>query len=173
MTEQAEAQSRAADERATEADRARGSVVDQTAEFVREADAAPAAEDIADRTKAELLDLAASLEIDGRSAMTKDELVQAVRKASTHGGPRPRGRPPDGRRNEGVALAARAARRGRGAPPSARRQRHRGPRPRGGRLMAAATKRSLWRRALLAGAGALAVTSASAVVSSLRRREAR
>lgn len=83
MTEQAEAQSRAADERATEADRARGSVVDQTAEFVREADAAPAAEDIADRTKAELLDLAASLEIDGRSAMTKDELVQAVRKAST------------------------------------------------------------------------------------------
>ena len=81
MTEQAEAQSRAADERATEADKARGSVVDQTAEFVREADAAPAAEDIADKTKAELLDLAASLEIDGRSAMTKDELVQAVRKA--------------------------------------------------------------------------------------------
>ena len=39
--------------------------------------------------------------------------------------------------------------------------------------MAAATKGSLWRRALLAGAGALAVTSASAVVSSLRRREAR
>jgi len=57
--------------------------VDQTAEFVREADAAPAAEDIADKTKPELLDLAASLEIDGRSAMTKDELVQAVRKAST------------------------------------------------------------------------------------------
>ena len=43
----------------------------------------------------------------------------------------------------------------------------------GGRLMAAATKGSLSRRALLAGAGALAVTSASAVVSSLRRREAR
>jgi hypothetical protein len=37
--------------------------------------------------------------------------------------------------------------------------------------MAAATKGSLWRRALLAGAGALAVTSVSAVVSSLRRRE--
>ena len=116
MTEQAEAQSRAADERATEADRARGSVVDQTAEFVREADAAPAAEDIADRTKAELLDLAASLEIDGRSAMTKDELVQAVRKASN-----------------ATAVHGRA----------------------GGRLMAAARKRSLWRRALLAGAGAL------------------
>ena len=37
--------------------------------------------------------------------------------------------------------------------------------------MGAATRGSLWRRALLAGAGALAVTSASALVSSLRRRE--
>jgi hypothetical protein len=34
----------------------------------------------------------------------------------------------------------------------------------------AKAKRSIWRRTLLAGAGAVAVTSASAVVSSLRRR---
>jgi hypothetical protein len=31
----------------------------------------------------------------------------------------------------------------------------------------------MWRRTLLAGVGALAVTSASALVSALRRREAR
>jgi hypothetical protein len=33
-------------------------------------------------------------------------------------------------------------------------------------------KRSFWRRTLLAGAGAVVVTTASAIVSSLRRKEA-
>ena len=76
MTELAEAQSRAADERATEADRARGvGRGPRRPSSSGRRTQAPAAEDIADRTKAELLDLAASLEIDGRSAMTKDELV--------------------------------------------------------------------------------------------------
>ena len=68
MTEQAEAQSRAADERAAEADQARGSVAAETAEFVRQTEKAPAVDDLADKTKPELLDLAASLEVDGRSA---------------------------------------------------------------------------------------------------------
>ena len=82
MTEQAEAQSRAADERAAEADEARGSVAVQTAEFVRQTEKAPAADDLTDKTKPELLDLAASLEIDGRSGMTKDDLVKAIRRTS-------------------------------------------------------------------------------------------
>jgi colicin import membrane protein len=82
MTEQAEAQSRAADERAAEADKARGSVTLQAAEFVRQTERAPAADDLADMTKPELLDLAASLEVEGRSGMTKDELAKAVRRAS-------------------------------------------------------------------------------------------
>jgi hypothetical protein len=84
MTEQAEAQSRAADERAAEADKARGSVTVQTAEFVRQTEKAPTADDLADKTKPELLDLAASLEVEGRSRMTKDELAKAVRRASTN-----------------------------------------------------------------------------------------
>ena len=84
MTEQAEAQSRAADERAAEADRARGSVTLQTAEFVQQTEKAPAADDLADKTKPELLDLAASLEIEGRSGMTKAELAKAVRRASSN-----------------------------------------------------------------------------------------
>ena len=84
MTEQAEAQSRAADERAAEADKARGSVTLQTAEFVRQTEKAPAADDLADKTKPELLDLAASLEVEGRSGMTKDELAKAIRRASTN-----------------------------------------------------------------------------------------
>jgi Rho termination factor, N-terminal domain len=82
MTEQAEAQSRAAEERAAEADQARGSVAVETAEFVRQSEQAPAVDDLADKTKAELLDLAASLDVDGRSAMTKDELLKAIRRAS-------------------------------------------------------------------------------------------
>jgi Rho termination factor, N-terminal domain len=82
MTEQAEAQSRAADERAAEADKARGSVTLQAAEFVRQTETAPAADDLADMTKPELLDLAASLEVEGTSGMTKDELAKAVRRAS-------------------------------------------------------------------------------------------
>ncbi len=82
MTEQAEAQSRAADERAAEADEARGSVALQTAEFVRQTEEAPAADDLTEKTKPELLDLAASLEIDGRSGMTKDDLVKAIRRSS-------------------------------------------------------------------------------------------
>lgn len=80
MTEQAEAQSRAAEERAAEADQARGSLAVETAQFVRQTEKAPAADDWADKTKAELLDLAASLDIDGRSAMTKDELVKVIRR---------------------------------------------------------------------------------------------
>ncbi|HEX2504198.1 MAG TPA: Rho termination factor N-terminal domain-containing protein, partial [Miltoncostaeaceae bacterium] len=84
MTEQAEAQSQAANERAAQADRARGAVALQTAELVRETAKAPAADDLSDKTKPELLDLAASLEIEGRSGMTKDELVKAVRRASTN-----------------------------------------------------------------------------------------
>jgi hypothetical protein len=32
-------------------------------------------------------------------------------------------------------------------------------------------RKSIWRRTLLAGAGAVAVTTASAIVSSIRRRE--
>jgi hypothetical protein len=83
LAEQAEAQSRAADERAAEADRARGSVALQTAEFVRQTEAEPATDDLSDKTKPELLDLAASLEVEGRSGMTKDELTKAVRRAST------------------------------------------------------------------------------------------
>ena len=82
MTEQAEAQSRAAEERAAEADQARGSVAVETAEFVRQTEEAPAVDDLADKTKSELLDLAASLDVDGRSAMTKDELLKAIRRAS-------------------------------------------------------------------------------------------
>ncbi len=34
-----------------------------------------------------------------------------------------------------------------------------------------ATGHSIWRRTLVAGAGAVALTAASAIVSSLRRRE--
>ena len=82
MTEQADAQSQAAEARAAEADQARGSVGDETAEFVRRTEEAPAADDLPERTKAELLDLAASLDLDGRSAMTKDQLVKAIRRAS-------------------------------------------------------------------------------------------
>jgi membrane protein involved in colicin uptake len=82
MTEQAEAQSRAADERAAEADKARGSVTLQTAEFVRLTEKAPAADDLTGKTKPELLDLAASLEIEGRSGMTKDDLVKAIRRTA-------------------------------------------------------------------------------------------
>jgi hypothetical protein len=85
MTEQAEAQSRAADERAAEADKARGSVTLQTAELVRETEKAPAADGLAAKTKPELLDLAASLEIEGRSGMSKDDLVKAIRRASGNG----------------------------------------------------------------------------------------
>lgn len=51
MTEQAEAQSRAAEERAAEADQARGSVAVETAQFVRQTEKAPAADDWADKTK--------------------------------------------------------------------------------------------------------------------------
>ncbi len=84
MTEQAEAQSRAADERAAEAGKARGSVTLQTAEFVLQTEKAPAIGNLADKTKPELLDLAASLEVEGRSGMTKDELATAIRRASTN-----------------------------------------------------------------------------------------
>ena len=49
---------------------------------VRRTEDAPAADDLPERTKAELLDLAASLDLDGRSAMTKDQLVKAIRRAS-------------------------------------------------------------------------------------------
>jgi hypothetical protein len=83
MTDQAESQARAAEERAAEADRARGAVGDQAAELVHDAEAAPALDDIADKTKPELLDLAASLDIEGRSSMSKADLVQAVRRASS------------------------------------------------------------------------------------------
>ncbi|MEZ0283841.1 MAG: Rho termination factor N-terminal domain-containing protein, partial [Thermoleophilia bacterium] len=69
-------------ERAAEADQARGSVAVETAQFVRQSEQAPAVDDLADKTKAELLDLAASLDVDGRSAMTKDELLKAIRRAS-------------------------------------------------------------------------------------------
>jgi hypothetical protein len=79
MTEQAEAHSRAADARAAEAAQARGSVTAETADFVRQTESAPAADDLSDKTKPELLDLAASLDVDGRSAMTKDQLVKAIR----------------------------------------------------------------------------------------------
>jgi hypothetical protein len=82
MTEQAEAQSRAAEARAAEADQARGSVTAETAAFVRTTEEAPAMEDLSDKTKPELLDLAASLDVDGRSTLTKDELVKAIRRAS-------------------------------------------------------------------------------------------
>jgi hypothetical protein len=83
MTEQAEAQSRAADERAAEADQARGSVTAETAEFVRQTEKEPALDDLSDKTKPELLDLAASLDVAGRSGMTKDDLAKAIRRAST------------------------------------------------------------------------------------------
>jgi hypothetical protein len=82
MAEQAEAQSRAADQRAVQADRARDAVALQTAELVQETEAAPAIDDLSEKTKPELLDLAASLEIEGRSGMTKDQLATAVRRTS-------------------------------------------------------------------------------------------
>ncbi|HMN98499.1 MAG TPA: Rho termination factor N-terminal domain-containing protein [Miltoncostaeaceae bacterium] len=83
MSDQADATARAAEARAAEADGARDAVRDEAAGLVGDADSAPALEDIAGKTKPELVDLAASLGIDGRSGMTKDELVQAVRRAST------------------------------------------------------------------------------------------
>jgi hypothetical protein len=84
MTERAEAQSRAAEARAAEADQARGSVTDETAAFVRRTEEAPVVDDLSDKTKPELLDLAASLDLDGRSSLTKDELVTAIRRASSN-----------------------------------------------------------------------------------------
>ena len=153
MTEQAEAQSRAAEERAAEADQARGSVAVETAEFVRQAEKAPAVDDVADKTKPELLDLAASLDIEGRSAMTKGE---------RDGDPPGVGASPHRVGQGGGVMAARksiwrrtllagagALRRPQGVHATAVHGRA------GGRLMAAARKGSLWRRALLAGAGAL------------------
>ena len=84
MSEQAEATSRAADERAAEADeRPWGGDATRRRNSCGRPTRRRPIEDIADKTKPELLDLAASLDIDGRSGMTKDELAQAVRSAST------------------------------------------------------------------------------------------
>jgi hypothetical protein len=49
---------------------------------VRLTEKAPAADDLTGKTKPELLDLAASLEIEGRSGMTKDDLVKAIRRTA-------------------------------------------------------------------------------------------
>ncbi|MEJ7722017.1 MAG: Rho termination factor N-terminal domain-containing protein [Ilumatobacteraceae bacterium] len=82
LASQAEAQASDADARVAEADGVRRQVSHEAANVVREVERNDATNDLNEQTKGELVELASSLGIEGRTQMNKDELVKAIRSAS-------------------------------------------------------------------------------------------
>ena len=76
------AQASDADARVAEADGVRRQVSHEAANVVREVERNDATNDLNEQTKGELVELASSLGIEGRTQMNKDELVKAIRSAS-------------------------------------------------------------------------------------------
>ena len=80
VAEKAEAQTGSA-ERVVEDAPGRGTLADEAARAVRAEQEQPTPARLSEHTKAELVELAQPLQIQGASRMTKDELVRAVRRA--------------------------------------------------------------------------------------------
>jgi hypothetical protein len=82
VAETAEAQTGSAERVVQDARRAESALADEAARAVRAEQEQPLPARLSERTKAELVELAEPLQIQGASRMTKDELVRAVRSAS-------------------------------------------------------------------------------------------
>jgi hypothetical protein len=82
VAEQAEAQTGSAERVVKDARRAESALADEAARAVRAEQEQPTPARLSEHTKAELVELAQPLQIQGASRMTKDELVRAVRSAS-------------------------------------------------------------------------------------------
>ena len=82
VAEKAEEQLGSADQVVEDARRAEGALADEAARAVRAEQEQQPPAPLNERTKAELVELAQPLQIEGASRMTKDELVRAVRSAS-------------------------------------------------------------------------------------------
>lgn len=84
LADDAHQQAQSADERVAAAERVRAGAAATAKETVREIDKDDKADGSLDaRNKAELLDLAATIDVEGRTKMSKAELVRAISKAST------------------------------------------------------------------------------------------
>jgi hypothetical protein len=82
VAEKAEAQTGSAERVVEDARQAEGALANEAAGAVRAEQKQPIPTRLNERTKAELVELAQPLQIEGASRMTKDELVRAVRSAS-------------------------------------------------------------------------------------------
>jgi hypothetical protein len=82
VAEKAEEQLGSADQVVEDARRAEGALADEAARAVRAEQEQQPPAPLNERTKAELVELAQPLQIEGASRMTKDQLVRAVRSAS-------------------------------------------------------------------------------------------
>ena len=82
MAEEAEAQTGSAERVVEDAHRAESALADEAALAVRAEQQQPIPAGLSEHTKAELVELAQPLQIDGASRMTKDQLVRAIRSAS-------------------------------------------------------------------------------------------
>jgi colicin import membrane protein len=84
----AELMARSAEERVTEAEEVRASTSSTAGELTRQLNGVGSSSTLKTMTKQELLDLAAAQDVEGRSAMTKDQLVTALNRAARKAGNR-------------------------------------------------------------------------------------
>ena len=82
----AERMARSAEERVTEAEAVRASTSSTAGELTRQLNGVGSSSNLKSMTKQELLDLAAAQDVEGRSAMTKDQLVTALNRAARKAG---------------------------------------------------------------------------------------
>jgi hypothetical protein len=82
VAEEAEAQTGSAERVVEDARRAESALADEAAGAVRAEQEQPIPPRLSERAKAELVELAQPLQIQGASRMTKDELVRAIQSAS-------------------------------------------------------------------------------------------
>ena len=82
----AEMMARSAEERVTEAEAVRASTSSTAGELTRQLNGVGSSSNLKSMTKQELLDLAAAQDVEGRSAMTKDQLVTALNRAARKAG---------------------------------------------------------------------------------------
>ncbi len=84
----AEREARSAQERVNEAEEARARTTSTAGELTRQLNGVGPTSSLKTMTKQELLDLAAAQDVEGRSAMTKDQLVTALNRGARKGGNR-------------------------------------------------------------------------------------
>lgn len=82
LAAEAEEQARSAEEQIAAAEEIRESARETAKEAAREMRSPEVSGDLKSRTKEELLDLAAAIDVEGRTRMTKAELISAIKKSS-------------------------------------------------------------------------------------------